>query len=144
MNRMNPLVVAILALAPFACGGSSSSGNGTADAPGAPKCGDGICAITEVNACPADCGTHTSMGSSTTGNPCNLDGVCETQNGENAINCPQDCMMGSGSAVLGSGSSATGIDCSDPMVVSDCTMCLETFGSDCGMTGITNCLSCVF
>jgi hypothetical protein len=139
MMRMN--AVAMVVALVVGCS-STPSGTSGADAPAAAKCGDGICAVSEVDTCPQDCGTRGS-GSAVTGNPCNLDGTCEPNIGENAINCPSDCTAGSGSAVIGSGSSSTGVNCSDAQVIMDCTMCLDTFGGDCGMTGETNCLSCV-
>jgi hypothetical protein len=84
---MNPVVVAMVLLAPFACG-SNTSGNGAPDSSGPPKCGDGVCDITEINSCSADCGTRSG---SNPGGPCNNDGVCESANGETMANCPGDC-----------------------------------------------------
>jgi hypothetical protein len=84
---MNRVVVAMVLLAPFACG-SNTSGNGAPDSSGPPKCGDGVCDITEINSCSADCGTRSG---SNPGGPCNNDGVCESANGETSANCPGDC-----------------------------------------------------
>ena len=80
-------------------------------------CGDGTCAASEVNNCPADCGQGSNQGSNQAvcGN-----GSCETTKGETAQSCPSDCNQGSGS---GSGSSA--LNCSDPNTTISCLLCTQ-------------------
>ena len=86
MTRMNAVVMTAV----FAVACSSSPNGGTqTDAAGGPVCGDGVCAVAELDTCPQDCGTRGS--GSSTGNPCNLDGICEPQIGETSENCPKDC-----------------------------------------------------
>ncbi len=60
MMRMNAVALfAALALAPLSCssnrGNGGGGGGGEADA-GHDTCGDGICDVSEVDSCPADCG----------------------------------------------------------------------------------------
>ena len=126
------MVVAMLLLAPFACGSNNGGNNGSPDASGPPKCGDGVCNITEINTCPADCGTRS--GSNPSG-PCNNDGVCESANGENAQNCPGDC-SGPPPPPPGDAGPPPGPSC---LVNEDCTMagqccffgtCMNGIGSD--------------
>src|SRR5258707_1604300 len=76
-------------------------------------CGDGTCAASEVNNCPADCGGGSNQGSNAVcGN-----GQCETTKGETAASCPSDCMsQGSGS---GSGS---GMCPADPTACLGCIL----------------------
>ncbi len=123
----------------YAC--SSGSGNDPQpDAPSAPRCGDGVCAATEVNSCPADCG---SSAAAVCGN-----GTCESSKGETAATCPSDCGQGSGSgsstAVCGNGICEVGenqtscpsdcgtmmgsgtLDCSDPNILLACIECIAT------------------
>jgi len=145
MKRMNAVVVAVLAFAPFACGSSNSNGNGTADAPGgSAKCGDGICAINEVNSCPADCGTRGGSAG-----PCNFDGVCETTLGETQANCPSDC-TGSGSSVgpgsgsgSGSGSAVTPDMCKNGLFVIECVGCFLGGSGACSSSTNAQCGQCV-
>src|SRR5580704_16844309 len=96
MMRMH--VVALAVMLAVACSSNSTNGGSQADAAGPPVCGDGVCAVSELDTCPQDCGTR----GSSTGNPCNLDGICEPQIGETPENCPSAC-PGSGSG-SGSGS----------------------------------------
>jgi hypothetical protein len=80
--------------------GGAASNNPGPDASSTTRCGDGVCAASEVNSCPADCGTHGSnSGSGSGSNQQNAvcgNNVCEQ--GETAT-CPSDCGGGSGSAV---------------------------------------------
>ena len=100
-------------------GGSSDSKTSSPDAgTSGTRCGDGVCAATEINSCPADCGTSTGSGSNTgsgsgsaTGAVCG-NGVCEAT--ESTTSCPSDC-PGGGSGTL---------DCSDPTVLFACITCL--------------------
>jgi len=82
-------------------------------------CGDGTCSASEINNCPADCGSNSgSNQNAVCGN-----GSCETTKGETAQSCPSDCSQGSGS---GSGS-GTGTCPTDQQVcltcILDSTMC---------------------
>ena len=121
-----------------ACSWGGSQSNG-ADAASGAHCGDGICEASEIDSCPADCGS--GSGSGTTTSVCNHDGVCQAADGETAANCPSDC--GSTGSDQGSDQGSGSDDCSSAQVQSDCEMCLETVGSDCGTTGLTNCLACI-
>jgi hypothetical protein len=149
MMRMNAVAMfAALALAPLGCSsnnGNGGGGGGEADA-GHVTCGDGICDVSEVDTCPADCGTHGGGGSgsgSNPTNPCNNDGICESANGENPQNCPGDCSTGSGSD-MGSGSDSD--ECDDPNFEAACETCiLSTIEGtpDCeDGTDFLTCLSC--
>ncbi|MGE5182465.1 MAG: hypothetical protein ACM31C_10405 [Acidobacteriota bacterium] len=103
-----------MSLALGACSASSGTGGG-ADATG-PRCGDGVCASSEVNSCPQDCGSP-SGNNAVCGN-----GFCET--GETSASCPTDCGLGSGSG-SGSGSGTSGtLNCSDQNTVLACAACL--------------------
>jgi hypothetical protein len=131
---MSRLTVAWIALTfVVACG---SNPGATPDASGAkqPVCGDGICDVSEIHTCPADCGMGSGSGSSAAvcGN-----GICET--GENETNCPSDCtisMCGNGICETGenstncpqdcgSGSGTQTFDCTDAITQDDCLECFE-------------------
>jgi hypothetical protein len=119
-----------------ACSFGGSQGNDpTPDASGGggASCGDGTCAASEVNNCPADCGSGgNGSGSAVCGN-----GQCETTKGETSASCPTDCSsQGSGS---GSGS-GSGTCPADP---NECLGCAFT-GMGCP-TGLdmNSCLTCL-
>ena len=115
--------------------GGSGNGDPHPDASTAHAvCGDGTCSASEVNNCPADCG---SGGGSNQNAVCG-NNSCETTKGETAQSCPSDCaQQGSGS---GSGS-GTGMCPSDPTQCLGCiidpTMC---------PTGLDQnaCIACIF
>ncbi|MBI3308401.1 MAG: hypothetical protein HYZ79_03420, partial [Candidatus Melainabacteria bacterium] len=71
---------------PEDCSGNGSGGNNQ------PTCGDGACEGSEnpFN-CPEDCSS------------CEVDGFCDTVNGETGISCPLDCNCGNGLCDIGAG-----------------------------------------
>src|SRR5882672_9706754 len=73
--------------------GGSGNGDPHPDASTAHAvCGDGTCSASEINNCPADCGSNT--GSNNQNAVCG-NGSCETTKGETAQSCPSDCAQGS-------------------------------------------------
>jgi hypothetical protein len=128
MMRINTGIVCVVAaLAVAACSwgsGSSNSGGPTPDAPGtAATCGDNICAASEVNYCPQDCG---SGGGGNQNAVCG-NGQCETTKGESATSCPSDCGGGNGSGSgSGNGSNTGSLNCSDQNVLLACFACIAT------------------
>jgi hypothetical protein len=138
MMRTNLGVSFALILAACSFGGSSGNGGGTPDAATA-RCGDGVCAASEVNTCPQDCGT-------TGGNAVCGNGVCESTKGETSASCPVDCgsTTGSGSNT-GSGSdtgSGSGtIDCNDSNTQLACIECL--IANTCTGVDPTSCEACL-
>jgi len=134
MRASSGIVCAVAGALSFAvaCSWGGSSDSNTADASSTTRCGDGVCAASEVNSCPADCGMHGSgSGSGSNHNAVCGNGTCEQ--GESSTSCPSDCGQGSGSA--------TGTCPADPTACLTCifdpTMCPT--GQD-----MTSCLACVF
>ncbi len=115
-----------------ACSFGNTSGTPSPDANHVPSCGDGICAASEVDSCPADCGTHAAPDAGTGTQAVCGDGTCDP--GEDSNNCPADCGTGSGS---GSGS----LDCSDPTVLEACVECL--FTNVCTGVDVNGCTTCL-
>ncbi len=116
-----------------ACSFGNTSGTPSPDAANhVPSCGDGICAASEVDSCPADCGTHAAPDAGTTGSMCG-NGVCET--GENSSNCPADCSGGGSDAGTGGP-----LNCSDPTVLEECVECL--FTNVCTGVDVGGCTTC--
>jgi hypothetical protein len=136
MRTSSGIVCAVAGALSFAvaCSWGGAAEPPKPDAPGAAHCGDGVCSASEVNNCPADCGSGGGHGSGSNVNAVCGNGTCET--GENSTNCNTDCGGGSGS---GSGS-ATG-NC--PSDVTQCFACIV----DATMcpTGLdaTSCLTCI-
>ncbi|MBV8758548.1 MAG: hypothetical protein JO257_14780 [Deltaproteobacteria bacterium] len=119
MMRINSGIVCVLAaLAVGACSWGNGSGNGS-PAPDAshPVCGDNICAASEANSCPQDCGN----GGGGNQNAVCGNGQCETTKGESATSCPSDCSGGGGGS--GSGGGNTQLNCSDPNTQIGCLLC---------------------
>ncbi len=120
-----------------ACAWGEGSGSGTGDdtpsvdaAVTQTRCGDGVCASSEVGSCTADCGGQTNPvcnnGACETGettatcpNDCPASGpicgdaVCNMAGGENSTNCPGDCTGGGGA-----------LDCNDQNTLLACFPCL--------------------
>jgi hypothetical protein len=118
-----------------ACSFGGSQGNDpTPDAStgGGAHCGDGTCAASEVNNCPADCGSGgPGSGAAVCGN-----GQCETTKGETSASCPTDCSsQGSGS---GSGS-GSGVCPADP---NECLNCILGMGCPTGLDA-NGCITCI-
>jgi hypothetical protein len=82
------------------------------------QCGDNVCAASEVNSCPQDCGN----GGGGNQNAVCGNGQCETTKGESATSCPSDCSGGNGSG-SGSGGGNTSLNCSDPNTQIGCLLC---------------------
>jgi hypothetical protein len=108
---MRAFTLACLCLLFTACSWGDGSGASGDDSPTpdalVPKCGDGVCAPSEIGNCAADCGSqqgavcgnHNCEIGENTGN-CMTDcpaqtacpnGTCDTNMGENSTTCPQDC-----------------------------------------------------
>ncbi len=137
-----------------ACSFGNTSGTPTPDANHVPSCGDGICAASEVDNCPADCGTHAApdAGTAMCGN-----GTCDT--GENANNCPVDCSgAGSDAGTMGACDQQacltciTGGACPPGYDANSCLTCLigGGGGSACNVNftcnigdDITMCFACI-
>lgn len=99
----------------FACSSTDHGSGKTPDAPAGFVCGDGVCAASEVNNCPQDCGQQVGA---VCGN-----GMCESSKGETSQSCPADCgSSGSGSSG-GSGSGSSTFDCNDPNTQFGCLAC---------------------
>jgi len=151
------LVVAAAIAAGFvACSSNGGAGAGV-DAPstGGGKCGDGVCAVTELHNCPQDCGVPvTSCGDGTCDPAANEttvscptdcgsavvcgDNACDVNGGETSENCPQDCGSGSGS-----GGSNTPLDCRDMMIQGKCFLCNAGFPNACGPPiSLSGCQAC--
>jgi hypothetical protein len=111
-------VVAALAVAACSFGGGSGNSGPTPDAPGAAVCGDNVCAATEVNNCPQDCGNGGNNMQAVCGN-----GQCETTKGESATSCPSDCSGGGGGSGSGGGGGSGALNCSDPNTTIGCLLC---------------------
>jgi len=161
MGTKTGIVCVLAALAVGACswGAGSGSGNTSPDAANAPMCGDNVCAATEVNSCPQDCGNG-GNGSNGQQNAVCGNGQCETTKGESATSCPSDCGGGGSNAqpVCGNGQCETGetsatcpsdcggggsgaLDCNDPNVLLACITCLGGGGCvNVDMAGCTTCL----
>src|SRR3569623_1277539 len=144
MRTKTGIVCVLAALTVGACSwGNGSSSNPSPDA--APVvCGDNVCAASEVNSCPQDCGTGGGNQNAVCGN-----GQCETSKGESATSCPVDCGGGGSNvnAVCGNGQCETGetmascpadctggtgsgaLNCSDPNTQFGCLAC--TLGGLC-------------
>lgn len=119
--------------------GSGNNGNGGGVDAAPVKCGDGVCAPSEVGSCEQDCpsGMHgNGSGSGNVGPICG-NGVCEA--GESVTTCPSDCNTGSGS---GSGSGSGGaLNCNDSTVQTACLACL--FGGTCTGVDSAGCTTCL-
>jgi hypothetical protein len=116
--RSNTGIVCVLAaLAAGACSWGNGSGSPSPDAShsGGAVCGDGVCAGTEANSCPQDCG-----GGGTAQAVCG-NGQCETTKGESATSCPSDCGGNQGSNTGSNGGGA--LNCSDPATTIGCGLC---------------------
>jgi hypothetical protein len=149
MNKtLCAVVVAAIGVGMAACAGGGDGGGGGGGGVDAsthnttPECGDGVCAASELDTCPQDCGSgsgtvHLDAGTGAQ-STCNNNFTCEPNLGETADNCPNDCGAGSGS---GSGSGSGTLDCSDPTVLEECFECI--LASDCE-GGVTedSCESC--
>ena len=61
----------------------------TPDAAEGPRCGDGVCAASEIGGCSQDCGTTTTPDGGSTMGVCG-DGTCNAPN-ETSMNGPGDC-----------------------------------------------------
>jgi hypothetical protein len=137
MMRINPgiccaLTGAILFVACSFGGSSGSNPQPDSSTSGGAHCGDGVCAASEVNSCPADCGSNT--GSNNQNAVCG-NGMCETTKGETAQSCPSDCGMMSGSNGSGMGTcpadpnacigcAFTGTGCPAGLDMNGCLTCL--------------------
>ena len=134
MMRASSGIVCVVASAlsfAVACSwGGAASKDGTPDASSTARCGDGVCAASEVNNCPADCGTGSngSGSGSNTGAVCG-NGTCE--NGETNTSCPSDC--------TGSGSGSS--NC--PSDVTVCFACLIDATMCPSGLDATSCLTCI-
>jgi hypothetical protein len=128
-----------------ACSTGDGSGTGDDDSPAAdaaaPKCGDGICAGSEIGNCAADCGSGPGV---RCGN-----GMCE--NGESTATCATDCPAQSmcGNSVCDTGETTANCpsDCpaqgNCPADPTECLFC-ALIGIGCP-TGhdMTSCTTCV-
>lgn len=124
MRHKTGIVCVVAALAVAACSWGSGSGSSTPgpDASiggGNVVCGDNVCAASEVNNCPQDCGSGGGGGGNQAvcGN-----GQCETTLGESATSCPSDCGGGQGSGSGGGGGGGQ-LNCSDPNTQIGCLLC---------------------
>jgi hypothetical protein len=99
MMRINWGLSCALAVGIAACAASSNSSPPDA----APTCGDGICAASEIDTCPQDCGTPGSGAVVDAGSGLGID---------------------AGSALGVDAGSGSGLDCSSETVIEDCVVCL--------------------
>ena len=131
-------VVAALAVAACSWGNGSGSSNPAPDASsgGAAVCGDNVCAATEVNTCPQDCGSGGNNNSAVCGN-----GQCETTKGETATSCPSDCSGSSGGSNTGSGGGSSALNCSDQNTLIACIACVAT--NVCTGVDANSCQTCL-
>jgi hypothetical protein len=131
-------VVAALAVAACSWGNGSGSSNPGVDAFGgnAAVCGDNVCAATEVNNCPQDCGSGGNNNQAVCGN-----GTCETSKGESATSCPSDCNTNTGSNGGSNTGSGAALNCQDPTTLLACFTCLS--GGGCTGVDMNSCNTCL-
>jgi hypothetical protein len=113
-------------------GGSSGPEPDASTGGGGAHCGDGVCAASEVNSCPSDCGGGGSNQNAVCGN-----GMCETTKGETAQSCPSDCMTTGG----GSGSGSGGGMC--PADQTACINCIIDMTQCTGGLDQNTCFTCL-
>jgi hypothetical protein len=155
LSSLALVVAAGFAAGLVACSGSNGGGNGGVDAPstGGGKCGDGVCAASEVHNCPMDCGVSIQS--------CG-DGVCDPTKNETTVSCPKDCgtavMCGDGVCDVNGGETSTScpadcgttnptpLDCRDMQIQTDCGLCV-LFGlcaPDVNASGCQDCTTRAF
>jgi hypothetical protein len=154
LSSLALVVAAGFAVGMVACS-SSNGGESGVDAPstGGGKCGDGICAASEVHNCPQDCGVAVQS--------CG-DGVCDPTKNETTVSCPKDCgtavACGDGVCDVNGGETSANcpadcgggmlppLDCRDMTVQADCFIC--GFTGSCGppinQQGCTDCTNRAF
>lgn len=141
MMRLNTGIVCVVAaLAVAACSSGSGSSNPGPDASSSngAVCGDNVCAATEVNSCPQDCGTGGNNSAAVCGN-----GQCETTKGESATSCPSDCSGNTGGSNTGSGGGggSGALNCSDQNTLLACFACIAT--NVCTGVDANSCQACL-
>jgi hypothetical protein len=149
LSSLALVVAAGFAAGIVACSSSGGGGNGVdAASTGGGKCGDGICAASEVHNCPMDCGVSISS--------CG-DGVCDPSKNETTVSCPKDCgsavVCGDGVCDVKGGETSANcpadcgttmtmpLDCRDMTIQNDCTLCV-LFGICATDVNAAGCMDC--
>jgi hypothetical protein len=161
-TSVRAILIAVAFAGLGACSWGSDSGGNTGPDAGVnsanqnAKCGDGVCAASEVDSCAADCGQPgggggggggggtdpgSDTGSNSNASACG-DFVCDPSIGENATTCPADCSGdGTGGSDTGGGGSGA-LDCSDENTVFACIACEAGLG--CSGVDANSCAACGF